>query len=158
MVDVFYRVHWADCPPLSQENAWSALWGTRRTPDGTQTYCVPCDGTGKGTRNCPACDGCGWDAGGFERCSRCDGTGVLDECESCDGEGVHDCQRGYSCFSDPQTLIEYFKKRPGTVENDDPVVIFEGEYYGAGFDGEDLAVPTRVVEEMTWAEFRARMS
>ena len=161
MADVYYRVHWKDCPPLSPENAWSALWGTRRTPGGAQTYCVACDGTGQGTRHCRDCDGTGWTTDGWnteDRCRRCDGAGVIDGCESCDGEGVHDCLRGYSCFADPQSLIGYFEARPGTVEDDDTVVVFEGEYCGTGVDGEDLAVPTRIIEEVPWSVFRARVS
>lgn len=159
MADVYYRVHWKDCPPLSPENAWSALWGTQRTPDGTQTYCVTCDGTGEGARTCPTCRGLGRDEWDWDAiCTRCGGSGVLDGCESCDGEGVWDCLYGYSCFADPQSLVDYFAARHGTVEDDDTVVIFEGEYYGTGFDGEDLAVPTRIIEEITWSEFLTRMS
>lgn len=146
----FWRFHWADCPTFNADNAWSALWGTTRTADGTQTICVACDGTGES--DIPelhrACDGDG--------CNACDG-GYTSRCISCDGEGVNDCERGYSCFDNPESLYDYFAA-PGRGEpaNDDgKVIVFEGDYQGAGFDGEDLAVPTEIVKEMVWSEFIA---
>lgn len=157
----FYRFHWDGSPEFSAANAWSALWGTTRTADGTQTQCVPCDGTGEGSRDCPTCKGSGRQEDDWEDwkdCPACKGDGQIDGCDSCDGEGANDCQRGYSCFEVPETLIEYFVERGEPDDDDGKVIVFEGEYYGAGFDGEDLAVPTRVIEEMTWSEFRTRQS
>lgn len=37
MAGTFYRVHWADCPAFSPENAESALWGAGRD-DATPGY------------------------------------------------------------------------------------------------------------------------
>ncbi len=149
MTETFYRVHWADCPPLTADNAWSALWGATRTADGTQTQCVPCDGTGKDATDpvCRSCDG--------ERCAICDHTGYSSQCQTCDGEGVIDCERGYSCFTDPKSLIAYFTDPGHAVEisPDDHVIAFEGTHQGLGFDGEDLAIPTRILQETTWTEF-----
>ena len=42
------------------------------------------------------------------------------------------------------------------LERDDKVVVFEGTRVGDGFDGEPLAVPTRIIEEVPWSEFRTR--
>ncbi len=158
----FYRVHWADSPTFAAENAWSALWGATRTADGTQTICVACDGTGSGSRPCPTCNGAGFDATSYDHqdCETCEGTGDVAGCISCEGEGAQDCQRGYSCFTDPQSLKDYFISggRSGVVGDDDKVIIFEGDYQGTGFDGEDLAVPTQIIEEMTWTEFLSRNS
>lgn len=152
----FWRFHWADSPEFGADNAWSALWGTTRTADGTQTLCVACDGTGNGVRDCPSCNGSGyldWD----DQCEKCQGVGQIDGCESCKGEGVDDCQRGYSCFQDPESLLDYFTTpgRGEPADEDGIVVVFEGEYNGPGFDGEDLAIPAKTVEEMTWSAFRA---
>ncbi|MFD5142694.1 hypothetical protein [Streptomyces sp. NPDC058401] len=44
---VFYRLHWADCPPFTADNAWSALWGSTRSTDGSRMECFTCDGTGR---------------------------------------------------------------------------------------------------------------
>jgi hypothetical protein len=152
----FWRFHWADCPEFNAEHAWSALWGTTRTPDGTHTYCVACDGTGQGQRDCPACNGTGW-LDWDDQCTTCDGSGQVDGCESCKGEGVDDCQRGYSCFTEAESLLDYFATpaRGEPADNDGKVILFEGDHQGTGFDGEDLAVPTAIVKEMTWSEFLA---
>jgi hypothetical protein len=150
-VPYYYRFHWEDCPPLSAQNAWSALWGAQRTADGSQTVCVACDGTGRSVTGCVlhrSCDGQG--------CGRCE-DGYTTRCESCDGEGLDDCQRGYSCFAEPGSLIDYFAYRDEPADGDGVVVVFTGEYQGTGFDGEDLVVPAVVVEELTWSAFRARI-
>lgn len=146
----FWRFHWADCPEFNTANAWSALWGATRTPDGTQTVCVTCDGTGQSAiaELHRACDGDG--------CNDCDG-GYTTRCITCGGEGVDDCQRGYSCFIEAASLLDYFTApgRGEPADDDGKVILFEGDYQGNGFDGEDLAVPTTTVKEMTWSEFLA---
>lgn len=126
----FFRVHWADAPAFSAENAWSALWGSTRSEDGTQTECHSC-----------------WE-------------GNRDECKVCEGTGWEDALEGYSCFDTAEELVEYFTHpaRDGLLGDDDRVIVFEGIRSGTGFDGEPLAVPTRVIEELTWNAFLARMS
>ncbi|WP_431728557.1 hypothetical protein [Verrucosispora sp. TAA-831] len=132
-METFYRVHWADCLPFSAEHAWSALWGaTRVTPDGSRIECIACGGTGTA-----------------------DGTKYGDPCAECDGDKVTDAERGYSCYTNPTDLIAYFAHR-GEPSDDDSVIVFEGRQVGAGSDGETLAVPTRVIETMTWSELRKR--
>jgi hypothetical protein len=125
---VFYRVHWDDCPELSADNAWSALWGATRSADGTRTECRDCDGEGEL-------------AGGT--------------CDACRGEGWEDCVPGYSACDTPEELIEYFD-RPGMEPWHEQVVVFEGRQVGTGADGEPTAVPERVIETMTWEGFLAR--
>jgi len=124
---VFYRLHWADCPPFSADNAWSALWGGTRSKDGSQTQCGACDGAG--------------DYYG-EPCTNCD-------------DGWVDCVPGYSCCDTPQELIDYFTER-GEPTADDTVVVFEGRQVDTGPDGEPTALPHRAIETLTWAEFTAR--
>ncbi len=128
MAERFYRVHWADCPPFSVGNAWSALWGSTWSEDGTQTECRSC-----------------WES-------------AREECRICGGTGWEDALEGYSCCDSPEELVEYFAApvRDGVVADDDRVVVFDGVRSGAGFDGEPLAVPVQVVEEASWAEFVAR--
>ncbi|MGW7350918.1 hypothetical protein [Streptomyces sp. NPDC054784] len=154
----FYRVHPNDAPALTADNAWSAPWGVTRNTDGSQYECVPCDGTGDGTRDCPTCYGVGWlDDCMQDRCTRCDGERRLDDCENCDGDGWLDCTRGYSSFEDPDTLIDYFTEVARDVcAVDVTVVIFEGRQADFGLDGEPTAVPTRIVETLTWDAFLAR--
>lgn len=43
----------------------------------------------------------------------------------------------------------------GIVQNDDPVVVFEGQQVGTGPDGEPLAVPTGDIRWITWRELVA---
>jgi hypothetical protein len=52
---LYYRVQWADCPPFTADNAWSALWGSERAKDGSQSACG-CDGW----EDCTSCGGTGW--------------------------------------------------------------------------------------------------
>jgi hypothetical protein len=55
-------------------------------------------------------------------------------------------------------LIAYFGAERGGAPTEDAgrVIVFEGQHIGTGFDGEPLAVPTEVVETLTWSEFIAR--
>ena len=151
---VFYRVHWSDAPAFNAANAYSALWGAARSKDGSQTECALCDATGKYTRGCPRCDDSGYDD---SSCQRCEGSGFIDECEPCDGTGWQDCVRGYSCFADPDDLISYFTERARSgLADGEQVIVFEGQRIATGCDGEPTAVPTRVIEALTWEEFVAR--
>ena len=130
----FYRFHWDDCPAFSADNAWSALWGSERNETGDAVVCHGCGGTGEQLFG--------------------------EKCEVCDGTGWEDCLPGYSCYDAPEDLIEYFRYPARGEPTDDAgrVVVFEGRWVGTGFDGEDLAIPERVVEEMTWSEFVKRHS
>lgn len=128
MSQTFYRVHWTDCPPLTPDNAWSALWGSTRSEDGTQTECRQCDGTGE-----------------FDR----------ESCPNCNGEGWHDCVPGYSATTTALGLVEYFDG-PDGLEGDEPVVIFEGRQVSYGIEGEPTVIPERILETLTWADFVAR--
>ncbi|MGW8851567.1 hypothetical protein ACWGNE_27785 [Streptomyces xiamenensis] len=126
-MSVWYRVHWSDCPPLTEENAWSALWGATRSKDGSQTECRECDGSGES---------------------------FGERCGSCDGQGWEDCVPGYSCAASVAELLEYFD-RPGMQPHHETVIAFEGRRVDTGFDGEPTAVPTRIVQEWTWEQFVA---
>ena len=158
MSETYYRIHWADCPAFSPENAWSALWGATRSPDGSQTECTVCAGVGKSSSPCPTCDGRGYrDGDPDHECGTCDGTGDVDECDTCDGTGWQDALQGYSCCDTAEELVRYFTHAArDAAEDDDLVVVFEGTRVGDGFDGEPLAVPTRIIEEVPWSEFRTR--
>ena len=158
MSETYYRIHWADCPAFSPENAWSALWGATRSPDGSQTECTVCAGVGKSSSPCPTCDGRGYrDGDPDHECGTCDGTGDVDECTACDGTGWQDALQGYSCCDTAEELVRYFTHAArDAAEDDDKVVVFEGTRVGDGFDGEPLAVPTRIIEEVPWSEFRTR--
>lgn len=123
MSDTFFRVH-TTALPFSAENAWSGLWGADFSEDGSQSRCCHCDGSGEA---------------------------FGEECKNCNGEGWEDCLQGYSCCDSAEELLEYFQKH-GHTNDDTPVVIFEGEYVGNGFDGEPLAVPTKVVRWTTFGE------
>ncbi|MFJ6215081.1 hypothetical protein ACIQGZ_17355 [Streptomyces sp. NPDC092296] len=154
---VFYRLHWSDCPPLTPDNAWSAPWragDTRRSPDGSGAWCLSCDGTGKDWRPCPRCDE---DPDHTPTCEHCDGQGAIDECATCDGTGWEPCVHGYSCTENPEDLLAYFAERHMTsMLTGEPVVVFEGQQVDTGCDGEPTAIPTRVIETLTWSEFTAR--
>lgn len=128
MSQTFYRVHWADCPPLAPDNAWSALWGSTRSEDGSRTECPQCDGTGE-----------------FGR----------ESCSNCNGEGWLDCVPGYSATKSAADLVEYFDG-PDGLEGDEPVVIFEGRQASYGIEGEPTVIPERILETLTWADFVAR--
>jgi hypothetical protein len=125
----FYRVQWPNSPEFSADNAWSALWGSIRSADGSRTECSECDGTGT--------------------------THYAGEepCTSCDGEGWEDALYGYSCCWSAEDLIAYFASR-GEPCDTDAVIVFAGQQVGNGFDGEPLAVPEAITAQMTWAEFK----
>jgi hypothetical protein len=157
MDETFYRVHWQGSLEFSAANAWSAPWGSERTEDG-YVLCFSCDGTGIGYTEvpCRACDGNGTDQN-WDTCGPCGGTGqtIEDRCPDCE-EGRKPCERGYSCETSPGALIGYFREHHVTPGAEDAIIIFEGERYGNGLDGEPLAVPSLVLETLTWAEFTAR--
>jgi len=132
MSETYYRFHQGDAPAFSAGNAWSALWGSEFSADGTQNRCHGCDG-----------EGTDWD--------REDGT-----CQTCDGTCWEDCLRGYSCCWDAESLIDYFAERGIPADDHGVVVIFTGRRVGSGFDGEPLAIPEIVTGTLTWAEFTAR--
>lgn len=116
--------------------------------DGSQYQCLACDGTGTTAdpEPCGACD--------MEGCHRCD-DGWHTTCRDCD-EGWVDCDRGYSSVRSAADLVEYFQQHAGGAPEHGTVIVFEGEHVGDGCDGEPLAVPTRVVETLTWTQFAAK--
>lgn len=147
---VFFRFHQADAPAFSADNAWSAPWGMIFNEDGSQYQCLACDGTGTTAdpEPCGTCD--------MEGCHRCD-DGWHTTCRDCD-EGWVDCDRGYSSVRSAEELADYFQEHAKGAPADDHghVVVFEGEHVGDGCDGEPLAVPTRIVERLTWSAFAAK--
>lgn len=157
MSETFYRIHWDGSPGFSPDNAWSAPWGSERVADG-YILCFSCDGTGDGHTEIPCrdCGGTGIDED-WATCRSCDGAGetIEDHCPDCE-EGRKPCERGYSCEASPEALIGYFRDHSVTPGGGDSVIIFEGEQTGTGLDWEPLAVPSRVLETLTWAQFTAR--
>jgi hypothetical protein len=127
MEDAYYRVHGAAAPEFSADHAWSALWGSVYSADGSQTQCGECDGAGQLPYG---------------------------PCESCSGEGWHDAARGYSGCYTAEDLLAYMAQH-GSPADTDEVIVFEGQRMGEGFDGEPLVVPTRIVRRLTWAAFKA---
>ena len=123
----FYRFHQGDAPAFTADNAWSGLWGSEFSADGTQTRCHGCD------------DGMDWDRNA--------------PCRTCDGTGWEDCLRGYSCCPDAASLIAYFGDHGLPADHHGNVVIFEGRQVGSGFDGEPLVIPESTVQTMRWSEF-----
>lgn len=83
--------------------------------------------------------------------------GTTYRCPACD-EGWVDCDRGYSSVRSAEELADYFQEHAKGAPADDHghVVVFEGEHVGDGCDGEPLAVPTRIVERLTWSAFAAK--
>lgn len=149
----FYRWHQADAPTFSAANAWSGLWGSEFSEDGSRTKCPSCDGTGEDWRDCPRCHADG------SACDRCDGAGVINECEDCGGEGWRDCVRGYSCCWSAADLAAYITGHAGEPKDEwGVVIIFDGEQTGTGFDDEPTAVPNQIIKEMTWNEFKASLA
>jgi len=144
-LDLYWRVHWADCPDFSAGTAYSAPWGAERCEDDPSRYrCVACDGAGVDYTDlmCGTCRGSG--------CAGCDGTGVSATCVSCAGEGSIECDPGYSACTSAEDLRSYFQGRepdPG-----EQVLVFEGELAGYGLEGEPLVIPTQVVARTTWGE------
>lgn len=152
-METFYRWHRTDAPAFSADNAWSGLWGSEFSEDGSRTKCPTCDGTGDGWRDCPACHG------NPDDCERCANAGTIDECEGCEGEGWQDCVRGYSCCWTAQNLADYMTAHAGDLADDwGKVIVFEGEQVDTGFDGEPTAVPETIVKEMTWTEFKKTLA
>ncbi|WP_432091459.1 hypothetical protein [Streptomyces sp. NRRL F-5630] len=148
----FYRVHWTESDELTAANAWSSLTGIDRKPgDPSKSQCQMCDGGQGEWTECRHCEALG--------CGECNGEGGSFTCTNCDGTGWEDCVRGYSCYSQPESLLAYFTNDPGRrgmVPDNERVVIFEGWQADTGFDNEPTAVPERVIETLTWAQFRAR--
>ncbi|GAA0719758.1 hypothetical protein Drose_06055 [Dactylosporangium roseum] len=130
MVETFYRLHNnTAAPAFSAEHAYSGLWGSEWSEDGTQTRCHECDG--------------GALLGS-----------IIDNCRTCDNTGWEDAQYGYSCCWSGADLIAYMDEH-GIVADDDQVVVFEGQRVGTGGDGEPLAVPTGQVRWTTYGALRA---
>lgn len=145
----FFRWHSFEAPPFTAVNAWSGLWGSEFSADGARTKCPTCDGSGDGWRECPSCHG---DPDGCERCAD---AGVIDECEDCEGEGWRDCVRGYSSCASAEDLLAYMREHAGEPKDDwGKVVIFDGDVTGTGHDDEPCVVPTQIVKQMTWSEFK----
>lgn len=145
----FYRWHSADAPLFTAANAWSGLWGSDFSADGSRTRCPGCDGTGEGWSECPACHG---NLGG---CERCEDAGVINECEDCGGDGWRACVRGYSCCHTAADLVAYMRDHAGEPRDDwGRVIVFQGEQTGTGIDDEPCVVPENVIAEMSWTEFK----
>lgn len=126
----FYRLHSNPAAPcFCAEHAYSGLWGGEWSEDGSQARCRECDG------------------------GALLGT-IIDDCGSCDGTGWEDAQYGYSCCTSANDLIAYMDEH-GNPADTDPVVIFEGEQVGTGFDGEPLAIPTGHIRWTTYGALRA---
>lgn len=157
MPETYYRLHAnPDAPEFSSENAYSGLWGSEYTPDGSKHHCYRCTGSGTiDNQDCPRCGGASYPNSDDAGCPRCDGDGTLynAECADCDGTGWYDADPGYSCCHTAQDLVAYMTDH-GTPADDDPVVIFEGEQVGTGFDGEPLVIPTKVIRWTTYGELR----
>jgi hypothetical protein len=155
MNGTFYRVHRTNAGllPFSAENAYSSLIDIPRNEDGTKAECQECR-SGRTWDPCPTCRD---DYTSTVDCPACNGEGGSGPCTNCDGTGWEDCLPGYSCFEHPNQLLDYFldPHHPHLADSE-PVIVFEGHQVGTGFDYEPTAVPDRVVETLTWSEFRAR--
>lgn len=167
MSDVFYRFHWTESPEFCPENAFSALWGSERSPDGSHTRCG-CRGYDQGDmRECRQCEGGGvildFEEGSANTCRACEGNGGFPVgCLLCEGTGWQECARGYSCFPTPQQLINYFTQRGRMKLDDDDgrVVVFAGTVVDHGFEDEPTVIPDSSIPPvwMTWREFTASVS
>ncbi len=151
----YYRWHRTGIEPFGPDHAWSGLWGSDFSPDGSQTRCPQCEGTGEDWQDCTGCHG---DPEVMPDCAGCDGAGVIDRCAGCDGDGWQDCVRGYSACSSAAELKSYMSARGGvdTVPPDDhegSVIAFSGYAAGIGFDGEPCVIPNKIVSIMAWSEF-----
>lgn len=151
MSETYWRLHNSSTPCFCADHAYSGVWGVEWTSqDGSQHKCPGClDQPGRSDAPCPGCDGYGW-----SDCGRCDGTGYA-ECDRCDGTGIEDAARGYSCCTSASELVAYMRQHAGGDMPDDDhwqVVVFTGEQWGWGADGEPLVVPTRVLETLTWGQ------
>lgn len=126
-MELYYRVHWRDCPPFAPENAKSIDWSLR----GQDTPCPRCQGEGFIVR-----------ADYEETCPECDGACVVE------ARPVE----GYSCCESIEKLDAYFSAR---IIPDDPEVVieFSGRLVGWGTDNEPLVVPDmHHVKYTTWGE------
>jgi hypothetical protein len=132
MADTYYRLHQAGIPEFSADNAWSGLWGGAFSADGSRSECGQCDAKGVDEWGEPCEAGC--------------------------SDGWFDCAEGYSCCWTGQDLLRYFDEHLGSGFEDEPVVVFEGALVGTGFDGEPLAIPTRVIRWTTIGQLREEIS
>lgn len=149
MADTYWWWHQSDAPSFDADHAWSATGGSQFTADGSTYMCAACEATGEAeTPICPCFDE---DYAGCARCER----GTITECPDCDGEDTIKCDRGYSCCHSAASLVAYFTSKfmPPQLLEEGTVYFFEGE----GIEGEPLAVPTRVLETLTWAELVDRV-
>lgn len=128
MNEIWYRVHWSDCPEFSADNAWSGLWGPARSDDGSQSECTGCGGSGE--------------------------LFIGEPCPECDGTGWMDCEPGYSCVDDPADLINYFAGRGEPTG--ETVIVFTGRQASTCIDGYPTVIPDEIVETLTWDQFTTR--
>jgi hypothetical protein len=131
MADTYYRLHRADAPAFTADNAWSGLWGSTFSPDGSRTECGECDGAGVDDHGQPCEAGC--------------------------DNGWWDCYAGYSCCDTAEELLDYFTQH-NPADDNDPVVIFEGEQVGTGFDAEPLVIPTTTIRWTTIGQLRKEIA
>lgn len=133
MRETYYRIHWAQCPPMSADHAWSYL-GAGPLAGDLSRY------------ECPACDG-----NGTDRFSE-DGS-----CGSCGGEGSREADRGYSAVTTPADLLDCARQFGAEPGEGDRVITFEGDLAGWGVDGEPLVIPSRIISQVTWDQFTASL-
>ena len=151
---MYYRLHSnPDAPCLCADHAWSGQWGAEFSVDGSQMACTWCQGTGVAdVQDCPC--------RGQDDCRRdgCEGGTLYGAgCLNCQ-DGWADAQRGYSCCSSPEELLGYMEEHGCGISAADPVAMFEGEWQGHGFDGEDLVVPVGEITWMTWTDLFAQVN
>ena len=130
MTETFYRLHTnPQAPAFNADNAYSGLWGSTWSEDGTQTECHDCNGQGRLFDDDP-------------------------DCGTCDGTGWEDASEGYSSCASAEELLDYFGQH-SPADDADPVVVFEGAQVGIGFDGEPLVIPATVIRWTTIGALRA---
>jgi hypothetical protein len=54
----YYRLHRDDAPEFSPENAWSGVWGSTFSADGSRCQCELCDGAGEDEFGQQCTNGC----------------------------------------------------------------------------------------------------
>lgn len=131
--DIYWRLHWGDCPEFSAANAWSKPWiATAHPTDPSLHECVSCP------------------------------YGDPAECDRCE-DGWADNRLGYSCLDSAEGLRAYFAEWDSGLDTNDEflasgarVITFTGRYVGRGDTDEMLVIPNAIVETMTWGEFVAR--
>ena len=149
----FYRVHWANRPAFSAENAWSLPWGCEMQEPCTTCAGLKQDWMDTGEILCPHCEGQGeCDCCGGGECLRCKGAGVI-ECLHCEGTGLEPASRGYSCCESAEALRDYFEQRLIPENCEAEVICFTGELQDYGLDGEALVVPETVLNKCKPSEF-----